>query len=155
MGPIASRQHLALTLAIVLALCLLTLSSGADRAQASLADNIVPNQIIVNLDDGVEIGQINSKYGTRIKDRFLDNTNTRIYLLEAKRELTVSNLLNLVERLGNDPRLLLAEPNFVAEAPENPQADARHKAYPEDRATPSRENYSDPEFSYPDSALNL
>ena len=146
MGPIISRQHLALTLAIVLALCLLSLSGDADRAQASPTGNIVPNQIIVKLDDGVEIGQINSKYGTRVKERFLGNVNTRIYLLKANRELTVSNLLNLVERLGNDPRLLLAEPNFVAAAPEDPQATRRHWAYPEDSARPTRDHYSDPEF---------
>ena len=155
MGPIISRQHLALTLAIVLALCLLSLSGDADRAQASLTGNIEPNQIIVKLDDGVEIGQINSKYGTRVKERFLGNVNTRIYLLKANRELTVSNLLNLVERLGNDPRLLLAEPNFLAAAPEDPQAARRHRAFPEDSARPTRDNYSDPEFAYPDSALNL
>src|SRR5918997_2887071 len=99
MSPIVSRQHLALTLAIVLALCLLSLSSDSDRAQASLTGNIVPNQIIVELDEGVEIGQINSEYGTRVKDHFLGNTNTSIYLLEANRELTVSNLLDLVKRL--------------------------------------------------------
>lgn len=154
MGARASTQHLAVTVALVFALCLLVLPVTTGNAQALPADQVfVPDQVIVKLAPGAEIQKINSEYGTRVEGRFLDNPNTRIYLLETERHLDVPGLVAFAERLLDDRRIDdLAEPNFFVEAPEG---SARHRAFPADGAKPSPEHYSNPEFAYPDSALNL
>jgi thermitase len=113
---------------LALSLSLLVLLSAAGTARASVED-FEPGQVIVKLDPtvGATIETINADYGLSTLEQFPGSTG--IYLLQAP---SGSDTEGLVERLSNDARLLFAEPNFVAEAPENNHnrhVTARHFAW--------------------------
>ncbi|HET7269760.1 MAG TPA: S8 family serine peptidase [Rubrobacter sp.] len=151
MGARASAQHLAITLALFLALPFLALlGADSDARASSMERDFVPGQIIVKLASGVQIGQINASYDLRVDERFLNRKRTNIFLLHITDGSSVENKLT---EIGDDPLPLVeyAEPNFFAEAPE---AGARHRAFPADDAKPTSQSYSKGS-SYPDSALNL
>src|ERR671920_737104 len=75
-------QHLAAAVALLVALCLLILPNVTENARAMNTETFVPGQIIVKTAPGVDIGGINSSYGTLVQERFLDEKNTTIYLLK-------------------------------------------------------------------------
>src|SRR5215212_933913 len=125
---------------LALALCLLALLSAASPAQAlAEGENFKTGQVVVKLDPtiGATIGEINADYGLTTLDDTLGSTG--IYLLEVP---AGSNTEGMVGRLENDTRLLFAEPNFVAEAPEEPAGDSRHTAWGISGDNSSSEQYA-------------
>jgi thermitase len=140
MGARTLPQHRAVTGALILALCWLIVLGAADRVQAAVED-FEPGQVIVKLEpNGATIEQINAAYGTTILERFPHSSD--IYLLKLPAD---SGVQEMVTMMAADERLLYAEPNFIAQAPEG---DARHRAFGISDAQPSSEDYA-----Y--SALNL
>ena len=145
----ASLQTLATVVALLLALGMLVLPGASDDAGALETQNYVPDQVVVKLRSGASIGDLNLRgYGLRVQERFLNQTNTDIYLLKITDGGSVQSKLDAL--LGN-PLLAYAEPNFLSEAPE---AAARHRAFPAGDATPTTGNYSR-NGTYSDSVLNL
>jgi thermitase len=125
---------------LALALCLLALLSAASPAQAlAEGENFKTGQVVVKLDPtiGATIGEINADYGLTTLDDTLGSTG--IYLLEVP---AGSNTEGMVGWLENDTRLLFAEPNFVAEAPEDPAGDSRHTAWGISGDNSSSEQYA-------------
>jgi thermitase len=118
-------QHVTITTALALAVCLVGLLgvAGSEPAYA-LGEDYLPDQIIVKLNPilNTHIEEINAEYGTDTLDASL--ASRRVYLLQLPEN---SDEETFAQRLVDDPekRVLYAEPNFVAEAPE---ADARHRA---------------------------
>jgi subtilisin family serine protease len=147
-------QHIAAAVAFLAALCLLVLTATPDDARALNTEASVPGQIIVKTVSGVNIADINSRYGTLVAERFLDKKNTNIYLLETANGSGAQGTLDTI--LG-DPRIVYAELNYlsgVPEADDQTEAQHRHSAFPAGDATPTTKNYSRDSI-YPDSALNL
>jgi thermitase len=146
----ASLQVLATVVALFLALCMLVLPGGTSHDARALETEIsVPGQIVVKLAPGVGIGDLNLRsYGLEVEERFLNQTNTDIYLLSVTDGASAPSKL---EAIVADPLITYAELNYLSDAPE---ADARHHAFPAGDATPTTRNYSR-DASYPDSALNL
>ncbi|MBA2715233.1 MAG: S8 family serine peptidase [Rubrobacteraceae bacterium] len=152
-----STQHLAAAVALLVALCLLVLPAVTDDARALNTESFVPGQIIVKTAPGVNIGDINSSYGTRVQERFLDKNNTSIYLLETVSGSGAQETLATILGDPRDPRIVYAELNYLSGAPEaddETEAQHRHNAFPAGDATPTTKNYSR-DSTYPDSALNL
>jgi thermitase len=147
----ASTQSLVTAAALLVALCLLVLPGVTDGARALETESIVPGQVIVKLEPGVKIGDVNLRgYGLRVQERFLNQTNTDIYLLRATDGSSAQSKLGA---LAGDPLIAYVELNYLSGAPE---ADARHRAFPAGDATPTTRNYSGISgASYPDSALGL
>jgi thermitase len=145
----ASTQSLATIIALLLALGMLVLPGASDDARALETESFVPGQIVVKLAPGVGIGAVNlGDYGLKVQERFLNQTNTDIYLLSAT---DGASALSKLEAIVANPLITYAELNYLSDAPE---ADARHHAFPAGDATPTTRNYSR-DASYPDSALNL
>jgi len=123
-------QRLTITAALALTLCVLALSVAFGSKQANaLVGDYEPDQVIVKLNPGVTIGQINADYGTTTLDDTLGGMG--IYLLQTPNN---EDPITFAERLVGDPlstvdRVLLAEANFVAETPEDAEGDGRHRAY--------------------------
>jgi len=109
-------------------------------------EDFKPGQVVVKLDPtiGATIGKINTDYGLTTLDDTLGSRG--IYLLKVS---AGSNTENVVERLKNDSRLLYAEPNFVAEAPEDPGGDGRHGAWGISSTNGSSEQYADAMLNLP------
>src|SRR5215211_6278700 len=130
-------QRRAVTGALVLALCLLMLSGAASRAQAACGlGSFVPSQVIVKLNPitGVTVGEINATYGSTTLETFPGSTD--IYLLKLP---TGSGVTETVKQLASDPRLLYAEPNFLAQPPEG---GGRHKAWGFSDVAPTSQEYA-------------
>src|SRR5215210_1506750 len=145
----ASVQHLAAAVALLVALCLLVLPAATDDARALETESFVPGQIIVKLKPEVKIGDVNLRaYGLRVQERFLNQSNTDIYLLKAT---DGSSAQTKLDEIVSNPLIRYAELNYLSSVPE---ADARHRAFPAGDATPTTRNYSR-NATYPDSALNL
>jgi subtilisin family serine protease len=122
-----ASKHLIVTGALALSLCLLTLLSAASPAHALVeGKDFKTGQVIVKLDPtiGATIEEINARYSLTTQEKLPGSTG--IYLLKVQ---DGSDTDAVVRRLVNDPRLLYAEPNFVAEAPEDHAGDGRHNAY--------------------------
>jgi subtilisin family serine protease len=114
---VRALQSLIVTSALALTLCLLALLGAAGPAQALVeGGDFETGQLVVKLNptSGATIGEINTDYGLTTLDELPSSTG--IYLLKAP---AGSDTQKTVERLKNDTRLLFAEPNFVAEAPED------------------------------------
>ena len=92
-------------------------------------------EVIVKLDpaSGAGIEEINADYGSVTLERLLGSAG--IYLIELP---AASDTEAVAEEMEEDPRLLYAEPNFVAEAPEG---DAR-KAFARGTSAGSSEQYA-------------
>jgi thermitase len=123
--------------ALVLALCLLMLSSAATRAQAACEPgDFVPHQVIVKLNPipGATARQINATYRTTTLETFPGSTN--VFLLKLP---TSASVTGMEKRMANDPRLLYAEPNFFAQPVEG---GARHRAFGVSDVTPTSEEYA-------------
>src|SRR5918993_1510877 len=128
-------QRRAVTGALVLALCLLMLSGAASRAQAACGlGSFVPNQVIVKLDQGATITQINAKYGSTVVEPFPGSTDIFLLGLPAS-----SGVKKTVEQMVSDPRLLYAEPNFFAQPPEG---GGRHRAWGASDVAPTSDEYA-------------
>jgi thermitase len=128
-------QRRAVTGALVLALCLLMLSGAASRAQAACGlGSFVPSQVIVKLDQGATITQINATYGSTVVEQFPGSTD--VFLLGLP---TGSDVTETVKQMVKDPRLLYAEPNFFAQPPEG---GGRHKAWGFSDVAPTSGEYA-------------
>jgi thermitase len=128
-------QRRAVTGALVLALCLLMLSGAASRAQAACGlGDFVPSQVIVKLDPGATITQINATYGSTVVEPFPGSAD--VFLLGLP---TSSGVKKTVEQMASDPRLLFAEPNFLAQPPEG---GGRHKAWGFSDVAPTSQEYA-------------
>jgi thermitase len=129
--------------ALVLALCLLGLLGVATPTQADVEGNkFVPRQAVVKL-GLTSIVEINRDYGTTTIEKLAGSeqpgASRGIYLLRLP---TDSTTLEMVAHLAADPRLLFAEPNFVAEAPEDPEGVARMRARGISSTKPSSTQYA-------------
>src|SRR5918994_1118825 len=128
-------QRRAVTGALVLALCLLMLSGAASRAQAACGlGSFVPSQVIVKLDQGATITQINATYGSTVVEPFPGSTDIFLLGLPAS-----SGVKQTVEQMVSDPRLLYAEPNFFAQSPEG---GGRHRAWGDSDVAPTSDEYA-------------
>jgi thermitase len=128
-------QRRAVTGALVLALCLLMLSDAASRAQAACGlGSFVPSQVIVKLDQGATITQINATYGSTVVEPFPGSTDVFLLGLPAS-----SGVKKTVEQMVSDPRLLYAEPNFFAQSPEG---GGRHRAFGVSDVAPTSDEYA-------------
>jgi subtilisin family serine protease len=103
-------------------LLVLIFSSFPDAAQADDDDDdgdadhaaAVPSQVIVKLEPGVTIDSINQTYNTVTVAELVPGRD--VYLLQASQGSDVEVLL---DRMEDDERLVYAEPNLIAEAPES------------------------------------
>ena len=131
----ALPQHLAVTTALVLALCLLMLLGVAGHAQADCGPgDFVPDQVIVKLKRGTTVTQINTTYGSTTLEAFPGSTDT--YLLGLPDGWGV---LETVKQMASDGRLLYAEPNFFSQSPEG---GARHHAWGVSSVAPTSGEYA-------------
>jgi thermitase len=124
-GSLASKCLIAMG-ALALSLLVLTLFAAGPARALVEGEDFVPGQVVVRLNPtvGATIDKINADYGTSTLEKLPGPTG--IYLLQAP---AGSDTQGLVGRLADDVRLLYAEPNFVAEAPEDHGGDGRHLAY--------------------------
>jgi subtilisin family serine protease len=128
---------------------LLVLPGATDDARGLENKLSVPGQIVVKLAPGVGIGDLNLRgYHLRVQERFLNKTNTDIYLLGATDGASAQSKLDAILR---NPLVAYAELNYLSDAPE---AGGRHYAFPAGDATPTTRNYSK-NGTYSDAALNL
>jgi thermitase len=156
----ALTQSLVTAVALLVALCLLVMWGAFHDARALETEEFVPGQIIVELDPGIiNIGTVNSLFGTQVQERFLNSTDTNIYLLKIKDD---SGVLAKVDEISGTPGIKFVEPNFLTGVPEEDdgaEANARHYAFPAGDATPTTKSYSRNTLStgtsYDDSALKL
>ena len=121
MGVRALLQHQTITGALALALCLVALlATGSGQAYA-LGEVYRADEVIVKLRPGVAIEEILADYPSaeRLDEDLPYNLETRnIYLLKAPDDTDVETF---AENLLTNKRVDgIAEPNFVAEAPEDP-----------------------------------
>jgi thermitase len=125
--------------ALALFFFLLTLFAASPAQALVGGEDFVPGQVVVKLNPttGATIDKINADYGTSTIEKLPGSTG--IYLLKAP---AGSNTEGLVGRLANDVRLLFAEPNFVAETPEDQGGDSRHKAWGESDISGTSEQYA-------------
>jgi thermitase len=146
---IACRPRLRLlvrtgTLAGALWMVALLVAAAPTRANVE-AEGFEPREVIVRVQPGTgaTVEDINVDYGSTTLDVLPGGMGAYLLGLPAD-----SDTLETVERMAADPRLLFAEPNYVAEAPEDPAGDGRMKA----RAISSSDGSSE---QYAASALNL
>jgi thermitase len=114
--------------ALALSFVLLTLLAASPARALAEGEDFVPDQVVVKLNPtvGATIDKINADFGTSTLEKLPNSTG--IYLLKVP---SGSDTERIVGRLANDARVLFAEPNFVAEAPEGYGGDSRHKAWGE------------------------
>jgi thermitase len=148
---IRSRPRLRLlvrtgTVAGVLWMVALLGAPAPTLANVEAGGGFEPREVIVRMqpETGAAIEDIDVDYGSTVLDEIPGGMGVYLLGLPAG-----SNTLETVERMADDPRLLFAEPNYVAEAPEDPSAaDGRHRAYAISSTDGSSEQYAA-------SALNL
>ena len=101
------------TLIGILLLGLLLVSGHQNTVWAKDDSDYVPNQVVVKLHEEEIIDDINQAYHTLTIAELVPGRG--IYLLQVPQSSDVEALL---DRMENDPRLVYAEPNLIAEAPE-------------------------------------
>jgi hypothetical protein len=91
------------------------LSGAAGRAGAgSTVGEFIPRQVIIKLGtSSATVEDINTTYGSTTLERFPGSSD--IYLLQLSGD---SGVIETVEQMTADRRLLYAEPNFIARTPE-------------------------------------
>lgn len=108
---------------------------AADPAQALVEnENFKNGEVVVKLGEGTTVEEINADYGSTTLQKLLGSAG--IYLLKLP---DTANTQAVATRMGSDPRLIYAEPNFVAEAPEG---DGKHWAFGLLDAKPNYEQYA-------------
>lgn len=130
-------QHLAVTGALILALLILILVSAADPIRADEeVEDFETGEVVVKLEpaSGATIEDINADYGSTTLEKLLGSANIFLLKLPAS-----SDTESVAEQMEGDPRLIYAEPNFVAETPEG---NLRHKARGLSGAKSSSTRYS-------------
>ena len=135
----ALPQHLIVMGALALSLFLLALFAASPARALGEGEDSEPGQVVVKLDPtiGTDIEEINADYGLTTLEKLPGSTG--IYLLKVPAGSETEGLLG---RLVSDTRLLYAEPNFLAEAPEEHGGDSRHKAYGISDTNGSSEQYA-------------
>ncbi len=130
---------------------LLALFVVADPARAFVGGkDFEPGQVVVKLNPtiGASIEEINADYGSTTLDKLPGSDG--IYLLETP---AGSDTQGVVGRLVDDPRLLYAEPNFVAEAAEDHAGDGRHNAWGISETSGYSEDYAASALGLPCAAI--
>jgi subtilisin family serine protease len=136
MGVRILPQHLTIMGALALALSLVAFLGTADPTQAIVeGEDYKPGQVIVTL-GGATIEKINDDYGTKTLDNTLKDRG--VYLLEALPDNETP--ISFAELLTDDPRVLYAQPNFLAATPEG---DARMRARGISSSSESSDQYAD------------
>ncbi len=131
-------QHLTLTGALALALCLLVLLGAAGPTQAQVGgEDYSPDQIIVEVDTSVAIEEIHADHGTETIDDFFGSRG--FYLIKPPVDWTGTEVEFAKLIRENDPRVLHAEPNYMADTPEG---DGRMKARNIGDSGPSSRDYA-------------
>jgi thermitase len=131
-------QHLTLTGALALALCLLVLLGAAGPTQAQVGEeDYRPGQIIVEVDTSVAIEEIHAEHGTETIDDYFGSMG--FYLIKPPAHWTGTEVEFAKQIRENDPRVLHAEPNYVADTPEG---DGRMKARNIGDSGPSSSDYA-------------
>ncbi len=135
----ALPQHLIVMGALALSLFLLALFAASPARAIGEVEDSEPGQVVVKLNPTIDttIEKVNADYGLTTLDKLPGGDG--IYLLEAP---AGSDTQGVVGRLVNDARLLYAEPNFVAEAPEDHAGDGRHNAYGMSNTSGYSEDYA-------------
>jgi thermitase len=131
-------QHMIMMGALALVLGVVGLLGAADPAQAAVGE-----EVIVELNtDLTTIEVINSRYGSKTLDDYFASIG--IYLLEPPGG---EDAQTFAQRLKGDPRVLNAELNYLAQAPEDPSdntfGDGRFRA----RAVSSRKQVSTNQYA--------
>jgi subtilisin family serine protease len=146
-GIRALPQHLTITGALALSLCLLALLAAGSGQAYALVEDYKSGQVIVKLADEHAIEEIDNIHEDVPGYKIIDDSfaSKRIYLLKPPLDYpgTEEEFANLLETEG--PTVVdYAEPNFVADTPENDTVgDGRHRAWGEsstfegDKRTPS------------------
>ena len=115
--------------ALVVGLCLLVLAGFSGPARAVADDDYEVDEVVVKLDPAYRdpatgqpatIDEINAAYGTTTKEVFLRSANIYLLALPAGSDEEGESL-----EIEDDPRVVYAEPNFIAGTPEG---DARMRA---------------------------
>jgi thermitase len=130
MGIRVLPQHLTITGALALALCLLLFGAGGSNQAHALVEDYRPGEVVVRLHPGVAIEQILADYPSfslqRLDEHLPYNLETEnIYLLGTTDDRDAKTV---ADSLATDARVKIAEPNYVTEVPEAPAGGARHKA---------------------------
>ena len=91
-------------------ICTLTL------ALPGAAQDLVPGQIVLRLNPGENIEDVNATFGTTVLDVFEDDDGFDVlYLLDAS---GLGDEIILAGQMAADPRVFEAEPNFLQDTPE-------------------------------------
>jgi thermitase len=137
-GSLASKCLIAMG-ALALALLVLTLWAASPARALVEGEDFVPGQVVVKLNPtvGSTIEKVNADYGTSTIEKLPGSTG--VYLLRVP---AGSDTQGLVGRLAKDTRLLYAEPNFVAEAPEDYAGNGKHLAWGESDVSGASEQYA-------------
>jgi thermitase len=138
-GSLASKRFLVVMGTLALSLFLLTLFAATPAQALVEGEDFVPGQAVVKLNPTVDatIDKINADYGTSTLEKLPGSTG--VYLLKVP---AGSDTQGIVGRLANDVRLSYAEPNFVAEAPEDSGGDGKHGAFGMSDISGSSEQYA-------------
>ncbi|HSL29656.1 MAG TPA: hypothetical protein VK900_10685, partial [Anaerolineales bacterium] len=97
----------------VLLMWLFPFSGHPNVARAKDDGDYIPGQVVVRLQEDESIDDINETYNTIMIAELVPGRG--VYLLQAPQGSNIEALLDIMD---NDPRILYAEPNLVAEAPE-------------------------------------
>jgi thermitase len=125
----ALTQHLALTGALVMSLCLLALLGAASAQAHAVPEDLVPEpEVVVKLKSGANIDAINAQYHTEVKESLPTNESLPaskslpaseslpdgedVYLLEIKDNSSPQAKAWRMEH-DRQKRLVYAEPNFT------------------------------------------
>lgn len=118
----------------LLALLIVTFAT-ADPAQALVGDKVFENgEVVVKLNGGTTVEEINADYGSATLQKLLGSAG--IYLLKLPDAVDTQAV---AARMESDPRLIYAEPNFVAKAPEG---DGRFRAFGVSKSSPDYAQYA-------------
>jgi thermitase len=150
-----STQHLAITMALLAALCMLGLPGATRDARALNTESFVLGQIIVKLAPGTTVADVESRYHLKVQECFLSCTysaKTGIYLLRIPDgSITQSRTQSKLNKIALSELVSYAELNYLSGAPEADdatEANARHRAFPANDAEPTADSYS--KYSYAD-----
>lgn len=125
-----------LTVCLIVFLVLLAVAFTATApAQALVGDKVFKNgEVVVKLTGDTTVEEINADYGSATLQKLLGSAG--IYLLKLPDS---ADIQAVASRMESDPRLVYAEPNFVAASPEG---DGRHRAFGAPEPEPNYDQYA-------------